>query len=88
MVEKIQQFYKSVADARKKLSTQMKSQFSDIAKDYPSYEWKIKSIKMAKEAIIEIRPSVLIPRSVKLYDIVFEKKKRPNLKGHPFRGKD
>ena len=86
MVEKIQQFYKSVADARNKLSTQMKSQFSSIAQDYPSYEWKIKSIKLAKSSTSYGSWSNI--EGFKLYDIVFEKKKKPNLKGHPFRGRD
>jgi len=79
-MDKIQLYFMSLAGARKTLSMQMKSPFSNIAKDYPSFEWKVKSIKL----------SVGSKRNTggyKLYDVVFEKKKRPNLKGHPFRGK-
>ena len=79
-MDKIQQFYKNTVDARESISYMMKSQFHNLGKDYPSYEWKIKSIKLAPGY-----PTT--SQGLKLYDIVFVKKKRPNLKGHPFRGK-
>ena len=80
MVEKIQQFHKSAVDARKEVSVAMNARFGSLSQDYPGYEWKIKSVKLSKEG------TQMSHSRYKLYDIVFEKKKRPNLKGHPFRG--
>jgi hypothetical protein len=81
LVETIQQYFKSVEDARKKLSSQMKDQFSSISRDYPGYLWKIKSIKLSSDSEAHFH-------KLKIYDITFEKRKRPNLKGHPFRSRD
>lgn len=83
MVEKIQQFHKSAVDARKEVSVAMNARFGSLSQDYPGYEWKIKSVKLSKDGVQMSYGSMF-----KLYDIVFEKKKRPNLKGHPFRGRD
>jgi hypothetical protein len=80
MVEKIQQYHESVKKARRELSKGMHSQHSNISHDFPSYEWKIKSIKLAKG---EKRGTT----GRRLYDITFCKKKRQERKGHPFRGK-
>jgi hypothetical protein len=80
MVEKIQQFHESVKKARKALSKGMQDPHSNISKDFPSWEYKIKSIKRSKG-----HKGTTSERH--LYDITFAKKKRMERKGHPFRGK-
>jgi hypothetical protein len=79
-VKKIQQFHESVVKARKELSKGMRSPHSSISQDFPSWEYKIKSIKLAKG---QKRGT----KGRRLYDITFAEKKRKERKGHPFRGK-
>ena len=80
---KIQQYHESVNKARKELSKGMRDQHSNISKSFPSYEYKIKSIKLAKQGPYGGENKRVNGR--RLYDITFAKKKRKERKGHPFR---
>jgi hypothetical protein len=81
--ESIEQFYESVASARKAISFQMRYQHSSIASSYPSFMWKIKSIKLHPKW--RELGGLSYPTKRRLYIITFEMKKHVERKGHPFR---
>lgn len=79
---KIQQYHKSVAEARKEISRQSKDQHSDWADTL--YDETIVSIKLCKTGPYGGKNEYVNGR--RLYDITLKKKKRIARKGYPFRG--
>lgn len=79
---KIQQYHKSVAEARREISRRAKDQFSEWAKTL--YDETIVSIKLSKTGPYGGKNEYVNGR--RLYDITLRKKQRIARKGHPFRG--